>query len=183
MAKEAFDDLHSRFEMAINAIENEKAGIIPAKPHTDLDRAVVRFDPGYQMRHYIDSSCSLLSEAISCPAPSMQVSSYLESTIHTSDSFVTARTELEQRDYPHILVKGLPNIAVSFLSLHRSHTVKDIKRMMAARIALPESSLRLSYRDTILNDVEATLESLDISQGTTLFCQLSGAEALSTDVS
>ncbi|PMD22441.1 hypothetical protein NA56DRAFT_688077 [Hyaloscypha hepaticicola] len=183
MAKEAFDDLHSRFEMAINAIENEKAGIIPAKPHTDLDRAVVRFDPGYQMRHYIDSSCSLLSEAISCPAPSMQVSSYLESTIHTSDSFVTARTELEQRDYPHIRVKGLPNIAVLFLPFHGSRTVKDIQRMIAARIALPESSLRLSYGDTILNDVEATLESLDISQGTTLFCQLPVAEALSTYVS
>jgi hypothetical protein len=184
MAKEAFDDLHSRFEMAINAIENEKAGNIPAKPHTDLDRAVVRFDPGYQMRHYIDSSCSLLSEAISYPAPSMQVSSHLDSTMDTSDSFVTARMELEQTEYPHIVVDGLPDIAASFLlPFYGTHIVKDIQIMIASKIALPESSLRISYGDTILNDPEATLDSLNITHGTTLSCHLLEAEALSPDTS
>jgi hypothetical protein len=184
MAKEAFDDLHSRFEMTINAIENERAGNIPAKPHTDLDRAVVRFDPGYQMRHYIDSSCSLLSEAISYPEPSMQVSSHLDSTMDTSDSFVTAIMELQQTEYPHIVVDGIPDIAASFLlPFHGTHTVNDIQIMIASKIALPESSLRISYGDTILNDPEATLDSLNITYGTTLSCQLLEAEGLSTDTS
>jgi hypothetical protein len=170
MAEEAFDDLHSRFEMAINAIENEKAGNIPAEPHTDLDRAVVRFDPGYQMRHYIDSSY---------PAPGMQVSSHLDSTMDTSDSFVTARMELEQTEYPHIVVDDLSDIAASFLlPFHGTHTVKDIQVMIASKTALPETWLRISYGDTILNDPEATLDSLNITHGTTLSCQLLEAEAL-----
>jgi hypothetical protein len=80
-------------------------------------------------------------------------------------------------------VTGLPNITVSLLPIHGSRTVKDIQRMIASRIALPESSLRLSYGDTILTDTKATLESLDITHSTTLFCELPGAEALSNDVS
>jgi hypothetical protein len=55
--------------------------------------------------------------------------------------------------------------------------------MIAARTALPESSLRLSYGDIILNDPEATLEGLDITNDTTLSCPLLEAETLSTNSS
>jgi len=75
----------------------------------------------------------------------------------TSDSFVTARMELEKMEYPHIVVDGLPDIAASFqLPFHGPHTVKDIQIMIESKTALPESSLRKSYGDTILNHPEDT---------------------------
>jgi Ubiquitin family len=170
MTQEAFHDIHRKIEMIIDSIEDEKAARFPARPHTELDRSAVPFDPSYKMRHYLDSSCSLLSEITSRIAASMQVSSDSDSTIDNLAIPVIATNTGQAPLSSHIFVEANPPwFETLVLAFQEQQTVKDLKTAIKSKIYLyPESRFALLYRGEHLSNPDATLADFNISHGSTL---------------
>ena len=99
-------ELEEKLPAISKELEDLQAAQMPGgPPHSETDRAEVRFDTTYTLRHYLDSAASILTATPPIETPSMQVSNIdydLESieTITLSDhlsdhrSFKTALSRL-----------------------------------------------------------------------------------------
>ncbi|KAH7350238.1 hypothetical protein BKA66DRAFT_613929 [Pyrenochaeta sp. MPI-SDFR-AT-0127] len=172
LTHDAISEYQARLEAVLQAIEDEKAvQLPPSKPHRDIDRATVRVDKTYALRHYLSSAASVLSEATMRPVPSMQVSSYLESeSFGESQTFITAPTTLGSMKCSQIFITGLPNKRTVILQVTPLHTIESVKYQIRKKLDLPNASFQFTYRNRVLHKPNDTLESYSVLHDSTLVC-------------
>jgi hypothetical protein len=156
----------------LQTIEDEKAlQLPPPQPHRDIDRATVRIDKTYALRHYLNSAASVLSEVTVRPAPSMQISSYLGSeSFGEAQTFITAPTALASMNCSQIFIAGLPNKKTVILQVTPLDTVKLVEYKIRKKLGLPDASFQFIYRNRVLQRPNATLENYGVLHDSTLIC-------------
>jgi hypothetical protein len=159
-------------ELVLQRLEDEKASQLPpSKPHRDIDRAAVRIDYTYPLRHYLNSAASVLTGTTARPPPSMQVSSYLASdSSATPQTFVTAPTIDLFNRCTQIFITGLPNVKTMVLQVESFHTIQSVKNQIRKRLDLPFASFQLVYRKRVLDELTAVLGRYEVVHDSSLLC-------------
>lgn len=134
----------------------------------------MRIDYSYTLRHYLSSVASVLTSATSQTPPSMQISTLIRSnTSGTGQAFSTAYTTLgtyNASKCSQIFIRGLPNIRTMVLQVDPNRTIQSVKRHILDRTHLRNVSFQLVYRNRVLDDPRATLESYNVYHDSSLVC-------------
>lgn len=92
-------ELQEKLPAILRQIGDVNASQIPIAPvHAETDRAKVRVDHNYALRHYLDSTTSMVSDIMIEATPSMHVSSFQASNSALTPDYQTAATHASKQD-------------------------------------------------------------------------------------
>lgn len=174
MAKNV-DDLHESLAVMQLEMEDVRAARLPAAPKlVDIERAALRTDYRFALRHYLGDA---RSECANTPSPSMQVSSLCDSdSVNVSTLYHTALTHIDGSDrvsvgldfstqvadalnsgrfFIMLTVYGAPGLTPLNFSLWDDRSVGGVKKLVAGRLELlnqDPQEFRLRYKGRILDE-------------------------------
>ena len=172
-------ELQERLPLILQQIEDVKATQLDTAPdHVAADREDVRVDYDYNLRHFLDSTASILSELTLDTTPSMQVSSFEASNSAVTSKHQTAAThtvdvdlqELPTTGYMEILIHNLDNIIIMVLQVEPDDTIKVIEKFLCYSIKVPNT--KLYYSGKKLTNSAMSLKDYGIQHNSSIFIPL-----------
>ena len=163
----------------LRQMEDIRAAQIPqAPPHGAIERAGVKVDYTFALRHYMDGAESICSEMMTPNAPSLQVSSFeptnsiTTSRFDTAPMFQTVGDEADQtsRGCTQVLVRNVGLYKTITLQTKPEYTINTIKILVREKIGMPNAQFDLLYSSHILRLLDRSLEEYDIPHDATLMC-------------
>ena len=163
----------------LRQMEDIRAAQIPqAPPHGAIERAGVKVDYTFALRHYMDGAESMCSEMMTPNAPSLQVSSFeptnsiTTSRFDTAPMFQTFGDEADQnfRKCTQVLVRNVGLHKTITLQTKPEYTIDTIKILVREKIGMPNAQFDLLYSCHILRLLDRSLEEYDIPHDATLMC-------------
>lgn len=150
------------------------AQIPPATPHGAMERAGVRVDYTFALRHYMGGAESIRSEMMTPTEPSPQISSFEPTDSITTSRFFTAPIgdEVDQgsRRCTQILVRNVGFHRTITLQTKPEYTIETIKSLVREKIGIPNAQFDLLYSSSILRLTDRSLEECNIPHDATLTC-------------
>ena len=150
------------------------AQIPPATPHGAMERAGVRVDYTFALRHYMDGTESICSGMITPAEPSPQVSSFEPTDSITTSMFYTAPIGNEvcqsSRRWTQILVRNVGLHRTITLQTRPEYTIGTIKVLVREKTGMPNAQFDLLYSSCILCWPDRSLEEYNIPHDATLTC-------------
>ena len=150
------------------------AQIPPAAPHGAMERASVRVDYTFALRHYMGDAESICSEMMTPTEPSPQISSLEPTDSITTSTFYTAPVgdEMGQgsRKCTQILVRNVGLHRTITLQIKPEYTIGTIKVLVREKFGIPHARFDLLYSSCILRSPDRSLEECDIPHDATLMC-------------
>ena len=163
----------------LEQIEDLKAAHLPqATPHRAIDRAGIRIDYRFALRHYFDGASSTSSGMNTPSTPSFQVSaletssSLMTSEYHTAPMSQISNTECCQpsRKCTQILVRNVGVHQTMAFQVAPEDTIGTIKSLVRERIGLEHASFELLYSSHVLNSSAKSIDEYGIPHDATLTC-------------
>ena len=156
--------------------DNKAAQLPPAAPHGALDRAGLRIDYKFALRHHLDSAAS--HSAIKTPStPSFQVSaletssSLLISGYYTAPtSQTTGESRRPSRKCTQILVCNVGSYQTMAFQVAPEYTIEKIKSLVRERISLENAKFELLYSGSVLCSSDKSIDEYGIPHDATLTC-------------
>lgn len=150
------------------------AQIPPATPHGAMERAGVRVDYTFALRHYMDGAESICSGMMTPTEPSPQVSSFEPTDSITTSMFYTAPIGDEvcqsSRRCTQILVRNVGLHRTITLQTRPEYTIGTIKVLVREKIGMPNAQFDLLYSSCILRWPDRSVEEYNIPHDATLTC-------------
>ena len=163
----------------LQQMEDLKAAQLPqASPHGAIDRAGIRIDYTFALRHYTDSAASIYSDMNTPSAPSLQVSaletgsSQLTSRFYTAPMSQTSSGNICQssRKCTQVLVRNVGLHKTMAFQVIPEHTIGTIKSLICERIGLENAEFELLYSSHVLDSPEKSIDEYGIPHDATLTC-------------
>ena len=161
----------------LDQLEDLKAAQLPqAAAHGAIDRADIRIDYRFALRHYLDSAASLYSGLNTSLAPSFRVSALEISTSQLTSKFYTApmsqtnNGENRQtcRKCTRIFVRNVELYNTLVFQIVPEHTIVTVKALVRGRIGLENAKFELLYSSRIWYSMEKSIEEYRIRHDSTL---------------
>lgn len=162
----------------LKEIEEVKEKQLPvACGHAETDRARLRVDRTFTLRHYLDSTASIISDAVTPATASIQVSTFQCSGSDKSSACRSAAMSLasESNHAPMIqhciqlFVKNPIDTKTLILHLPPSDTIGRVKTIVRGKINLYDARFKFAHAGRVLDD-RLTLQDYEIPQDSTLTC-------------
>ena len=168
-----------RLPEILQQLENTKtAQLSPPAPHGALDRAGVRIDYRFALRHYIDSAVSVCLGINTPSTLSFQVSA-----LETSSSLLTleyskapiSQTSSDESRRPsrkctQILVRNVGLYQTMAFQVAPEYTIGTIKSLVCERVGLENAKFELLYSGSVLSSSDKSIDEYGISHDATLTC-------------
>ena len=163
----------------LERMEDLNAAHLPqATPHRAIDRAGIRIDYRFALRHYIDGAASTFSGINTPSTPSIQVSaletssSLLTSEYHTAPMSQISNGECCQpsRKCTQILVRNVGVHQTMAFQVAPEDTIGTIKSLVRERIGLEHASFELLYSSRVLKSSDKSIDEYGIPHDATLTC-------------
>lgn len=163
----------------LQQMEDIRAAQLPqAPPHGAMERAGVRVDYTFALRHYMDGAKSMCSEMMTPSAPSLQVSSFEPTNSITTSRFDTApmfqilgdEADLNSRRCTQVLVRNVGLHKTITLQTKPEYTIEKIKILVREKIGMPNAQFDLLYSSRVLHSPEQSLDEYNIPHDATLTC-------------
>ena len=170
-------ELRSKLPRIIQQQENILAlELLKPSRHTEEDRANVRTDMEYTVRHFVDSTAS--TKSISTPfTPSFRVSTFDAATSTQSSSFCSA---LEYQDLPiskdwvyghiQIFVRNAGTAKTLIFQLDSEITIEQLQQQIRDRIELPSAQFVLLHAGKLLHQTDISLRNCGVTHDATFKC-------------
>ena len=158
-------------------LEDLKATQLPqAAPHGELDRAGIKIDYSFALRHYVDSATSICSNINTLSTPSFQVSALETSSSQLTSKFYTAPTSQSSngeagqtsRKCTQILVRNVGPHKTMALQVVPDQTIRMINSLICERIGLENAEFELLYSGRVLYSVDKSIDGYRIPHDATL---------------
>lgn len=171
-------EVRKQLPAILKEIEEVKEKQLPiAREHAELERARLRVDHNFALRHYLDSAASIISEAVTPATPSIQVSTFQSSGSDKSSAYQSAAMFLaSESDHapmvPHcvqLFVKSPIDTKTLLLHLLPSDDIERAKTIVRGKINLHDARFKFAHAGRVLDD-RLTLQDYDIPQDSTLTC-------------
>ena len=154
------------------------AQIPPATPHGAIERAGIKVDYTFALRHYMDGAESVCSGMMTPSAPSLQVSSFEPTNSITTSKFYTAPMLQTSGDEAGHSSRKCTQVLVRNAGLHKTitvqtkpgNTIETIKILVREKIGMPNAQFDLLYSSSILRLLDRSLEEYNIPHDATLIC-------------
>ena len=162
----------------LERMEDLNAAHLPqATPHRAIDRASIKIDYKFALRHYIDGAASTFSGINTPSTPSFQISaletssSLLTSEYHTAPMSQISNGECCQpsRKCTQILVCNVGVLQTMAFQVAPEDTIGTIKSLIRERIGLEHASFELLYSSRVLNS-DKSIDEYGIPHDATLTC-------------
>lgn len=162
----------------LQQMEDIRAAQIPlATPHGAIERASIRVDYTFALRHYMDDAVSMCSEIMTPAAPSLQVSSFEPTDSITTSRFHTAPVSQTFGDEAgqssrctQILVRNVGLHRTIILQTKPEYTIETIKILVREKIGMPNAQFDFLYSSRTLGSPGRSLEEYKIPHDATLTC-------------
>ena len=149
-----------------------------AAPHRSIDRAGIRIDYTYALRHHLDDAASVHSGIDTPSTPSFQVSvpetssSGLSSEYHTAPMSQISNGECRQssKKCTRILIRNVGVHQDMAFQVAREDTIGTIKSLVREKIGLKHASFELLYSSHVLNLPDKSIDEYGIPNDATLSC-------------
>lgn len=161
----------------LERMEDLNAAHLPqATPHRAIDRAGIRIDYRYALRHYFDGATSTYSGMNTPSTPSFQASvletssSGLTSEYHTAPMSQISNGERSQpsRKCTEIFVRNVGAHKIMALQVAPDDTIEAIKSLVRERIGLEHASFDLLHSGRVLNSPDKSIGEYGIPHDATL---------------
>ena len=158
-------------------LEDIRIAQIPqAPPHGAIERAGIKVDYNFALRHYLDGAESVCSEMLTPSEPSPQVSSFDPTSCITTSKFDTAPMSAISRDEADQRSRRCTQVLVRHVGLHKTitlqikpeDTIQTIKILVRQKIGMPKAQFDLLYSSRVLRLSDRSLEEYDIRHDATL---------------
>ena len=161
----------------LEQIEDLKAAQLPqAAPHGAIDRAGIRIDYRFALRHFFDGAATLYTGINTPSTPSFQASaletssSLLTSEYHTAPMSQTSNGEYPSKKCTQILVRNVGMHQTMAFQVAPEDTIGAIKSLVRERIGLEYASFELLYSSRVLNSSDKSIDEYGIPHDATLTC-------------
>ena len=151
----------------------------PPEAHVDVDRATLRTDYTYTLRHYLDddNAVSTITEVGTPKTPSMQVSMFGASSSGITSIYRTAPTRIQSEGaepalpegFIQLFIKGITVIPNLVVQAESETYITEIKADIRRKVGLPRASFELAHAGRILAS-QWSLGEYNIVHGSTLIC-------------
>ena len=167
-----------RLPEILEQLEDLKAAQLPqAAPHGAIDRAGIKIDYRFALRHYVDSAASICS-GMSTPSGSFQVSALETSSYQMTSKFYTAPMSQASNSGEPLPSRKCTQILVRNVGLHKTmafqvvpeHTIEQIKSLVCERIGLENAEFELLYSSRVLYSSDKSIDEYGIPHDATLTC-------------
>ncbi|MCJ1266405.1 Ubiquitin [Lobaria immixta] len=171
-------EVRKQLPAILKEIEEVKEKQLPvARTHSEIERAGLRVDHKFALRHYLDSAASFMSEAGTPVTPSIQVSAFHPSSSDKSSGYRTAPTFLASESNRASIVEHCIQLFIKtpidtktlVIRLSPSDIIERIKAIVRGKINLHDAQFKLALAGRVLDDC-LTLQDHDIPQDSTLTC-------------
>ena len=175
----AYQQELEKLPQILEQFEDLNATHLPqATPHRAIDRAGIRTDYRYALRHYFDGATSTYSGINTPSTPSFQVSaletssSLLTSEYHTAPMSQISNAEYRQpsRKCTQILVRNVGGHQTMVFQVDPEDTIGKIKSLVRERICLEHASFELLYSSRVLKSSDMSIDDYGIPHNATLTC-------------
>lgn len=163
----------------LQQMEDLKAAQLPqAAPHGAIDRAGIKIDYTFALRHYTDSAASIYSDMKTPSAPSLQISALETTSSQPTSRFYTAPMSQTSNSDNRQTSRKCTQILVRNVGLHKTmafqvipeHTIGTIKSMICERIGLENAEFELLYSSRVLYSSEQSVHEYGIPHDAILTC-------------
>ncbi len=162
----------------LQQMEDLKAAQLPqAAPHGAIDRAGIKTDYTFALRHYTDGAASMYSDMKTPSAPSLQISALETTSSQLTSRFYTAPMSQTSNSDNRQTSRKCTQILVRNVGLHKTmafqvipHTVGTIKSMICERIGLENAEFELLYSSRVLYSSQQSIDEYGIPHDATLTC-------------
>ena len=160
-------------------LEDIRVAQIPqAPPHGAIERAGIKVDYNFALRHYMDGAESESSEMMTPSEPSPQVSSFDPTSSITTSKFDTAPMSAISSDEADQRSRRCTQVLVRHVGVHKTitlqtkpeTTIETIKILIRQKIGMPKAQFDLLYSSRILRLRDWSLEEYNIPHDATLTC-------------
>ncbi|KAM0799009.1 hypothetical protein BDR22DRAFT_964252 [Usnea florida] len=160
-------------------LEDIRVAQIPqAPPHGAIERASIKVDYNFALRHYMDGAESGSSEMLTPSEPSPQVSSFDPTSCLTTSKFDTApmsavsgdEADQRSRRCTQVLVRHVGLQKTITLQTKPEDTIETIKLLIRQKIGMPKAQFDLLYSSHVLRLSDRSLEEYNIPHDATLTC-------------
>ena len=175
----AYQQELEKLPQILDQFEDLNAALLPqAIPHRAIDRASIRTDYRYALRHYFDGAASTSSGIKTPSTPSFQASaletssSLLTSEYHTAPMSQISNAEYRQpsRKCTQVLVRNVGVHQTMAFQVAPEDSIGTIKSLVRGRIGLEHASFELLYSSRVLNSSDKSLDEYGIPHDATLTC-------------
>ena len=168
-------EIQEKLPAILRQIEDAKATQLPMAPvHAETDRAKIRVDYDYALRHYLDNAASIVSDITTQGTPSMQVSSLQASKSAMTSEYKTAVTDLSRCDNLttrltkyEISIHDVNKLVLMILKVWPDDTIKTVKKYSCYGWNFPNTELY--YAGQELSNPTMTLSDYGILQNSCLY--------------
>ncbi len=163
----------------LQQMEDLKAAQLPqAAPHGAIDRAGIKIDYTFALRHYTDSAASIHSDMKTPSAPSLQISALETTSSQPTSRFYTAPMSQTSNSDNRQTSRKCTQTLVRNVGLHKTmafqvipeHTIETIKSMICERIGLENAEFELLYSSRVLYSSQQSIDEYGIPHDATLTC-------------
>ena len=163
----------------LEQLEDLKAAQLPqATPHGELDRAGIKIDYSFTLKHYVNSAASIRSSINTPSTPSIQVSALETSSSQLTSKFYTAPMSQSgngeacqtSRKCTQILVRNVGPHKTMALQVVPEQTIGMLKSLVCERISLENAEFELLYSSRVLYPVDRSIDDYKIPHDATLTC-------------
>lgn len=163
----------------LQQMEDVKAAQLPqAAPHGAIDRAGIKIDYTFALRHYTNSAASMFSDMNTPSAPSLQVSALETSSSQLTSRFYTAPMSQTSNGDNRQNSRKCTQVLVRNVGLHKTmafqvipeHTIGTIKSLICERIGLENAEFDLLYSSRVLYSPGKSIDEYGIPHDATLTC-------------
>lgn len=145
--------------------------------HAETERARLRVDRTFTLRHYLDSTASIISDAVTPATASIQVSTFQSSGSDKSSAYQSVAMFLANKNNHtpmiqhciQLFVKNPIDTKTLLLHLPPSDTIGRVKTIVRGKINLYDARFKFAHAGRVLND-RLTLQDYEILQDSTITC-------------
>lgn len=168
-----------RLPEILEQLEDLKTAQLPqAAPHGAVDRAGIKIDYQFTLRHYIGGAASIYSGVNTPSSPSFQVSDLDTGSYQQTSKYYTAPISQASNGEDPLPSRKCTQILVRNVGLHRTmafqvvpeHTIAQIKSLVCARIGLENAEFELLHASRVLHWSEKSIDEYRIPHDATLTC-------------
>ena len=163
----------------LELMEDLNAAHLPqATPHRANDRAGIRTDYRYALRHFFDGASSTYSGINTPPTPSFQVSALETSSSGLTSKYCTAPMSQisngewyqPSRKCTQILIRNIGVHQTMAFQVAPEDSIGKIKSLVCERIGLEHASFELLYSSRVLKSSDKSIDEYGIPHDATLTC-------------
>lgn len=168
-----------RLPEILEQLEDLKIAQLPqAAPHGAIDRAGIKIDYQFALRHYVDGAASIDSGINTPSSPSFQVSELETGSCQLTSKYYTAPISQASNGEDPLPSRKCTQILVRNVGLHRTmafqvvpeHTIGQIKSLVCGRIGLENAEFELLHASRVLHSSEKSIDEYRIPHDATLTC-------------